>query len=295
MPSLEATLVPPTRDLGDGFKVRRALPSAQRRMIGPFVFLDEMGPAQLAPGSGLDVRPHPHIGLATLTYLFDGEILHQDSLGVRQPIRPGDVNWMVAGRGIVHSERTPQALRPAGPRTWGLQSWIALPEREEERAPAFHHHGRDALPVANEGGLEMRVVAGAFLGLRAPVETFSELFYADVKLGAGAVFSVPAEHLERGAYIVEGGVEVDGERLERGRLLVLKPGVPVSFKGPARLIVFGGEPLGARYLWWNFVSSSKARIEQAKEDWKAGRFGGVPGDPEFIPLPPARQPRVDYP
>jgi redox-sensitive bicupin YhaK (pirin superfamily) len=295
MASLEATLVPPTRDLGDGFKVRRALPSAQRRMIGPFVFLDEMGPAHLAPGAGLDVRPHPHIGLATLTYLFEGEILHQDSLGVRQPIRPGDVKWMVAGRGIVHSERTPQALRPAGPRAWGLQSWLALPGSEEERAPSFHHLGRGELPVVNDDNLEIRVVAGVFLGMRSPLEVLSDLFYADVTLRDRAVLSMPAEHVERGAYIVDGSVEVDGQRIERGRLLVLKPDVSVSFKGPARLIVFGGEPLGPRYLWWNFVSSSKERIEQAKQDWKAGRFGGVPGDAEFIPLPPDRRPRVDYP
>jgi redox-sensitive bicupin YhaK (pirin superfamily) len=297
MTTLEATLVPATRDLGDGFKVRRALPSIRKRMIGPFVFLDEMGPATFAAGTGLDVRPHPHIGLATVTYLFEGEILHQDSLGVRQPIRPGDVNWMTAGRGIVHSERTPQPLRASGSSAWGLQSWLALPEREEERAPAFRHHGMNDLPQGSDAGRHIRVVAGSFLGMRAPVETLSDLFYADVTLEPGADLAMPPDYEERGAYIVEGSVSVDGETHERGRLLVFKPATQVLLKAVtrARVMVLGGEPLGPRYLWWNFVSSSKERIEQAKQDWKAGRFGSVPGDAEFIPLPEERQPRVDYP
>jgi len=297
MPSLEATLVPATRDLGDGFKVRRALPSAKRRMLGPFVFLDEMGPARFAAGTGLDVRPHPHIGLATLTYLFEGEILHQDSLGVRQPIRPGDVNWMIAGRGIVHSERTPQALRAAGSSAWGLQCWLALPQREEERSPSFTHHGKDELPCGAEKGTELRIVAGGFLGMRSPVPMLSECFYADAMLAAGTELAIPAEYEERGAYIVDGRIAVDGQSFERGQLLVFKPGMQavVSAVAAARLVLLGGEPLGARYLWWNFVSSSRERIEQAKEDWRAGRFGGVPGDPEFIPLPEERKPRVDYP
>jgi redox-sensitive bicupin YhaK (pirin superfamily) len=292
-----ATLVPATRDLGDGFKVRRALPSAKRRSIGPFVFLDEMGPTRFAPGTGLDVRPHPHIGLATVTYLFDGEILHQDSLGVRQPIRPGDVNWMIAGRGIVHSERTPQALRPSGSSAWGLQSWLALPERDEERAPSFRHHAASDLPSSRADGKDIRIVAGELFGMRSPVETLSDLFYADARLDAGAELALPPEHEERGAYIVDGSVSVDSEAFDRGRLLVFKPATQVVIKTTtgARLMLLGGAPLGPRYVWWNFVSSSKERIEQAKQDWKEGRFGGVPGDPEFIPLPEERRPLVDYP
>src|SRR5688572_1410141 len=297
MKAIEAQVVPSTRDLGEGFKVRRVLPSLKRRMVGPFVFLDEMGPVRLAPGAGLDVRPPPHIGLATVTYLFDGEILHQDSLAVRQPIRPGDVNWMIAGRGIVHSERTPQALRAAGPSAWGLQSWLALPEREEERAPSFKHHPQAHLPVGSEKSVQVRVVAGQFQGLRSPVETQSELFYADVALEAGARLAVAPDYEERAAYVLEGSVRVDEETFDRGRLLVFRPAAQVVIEAPskARLMLLGGEPLGPRYLWWNFVSSSKERIEQAKADWKAGRFGEVPGDPEFIPLPPERKPRVDYP
>ena len=279
--------MPATRDLGDGFKVRRALPSIQRRMIGPFVFLDEMGPVNLAAGTGLDVRPHPHIGLATVTYLFDGEILHQDSLGVRQPIRPGDVNWMTAGRGIVHSERTPQALRAHGTSAWGLQSWLALPERDEERAPSFRHHPGEELPAASDSGIQIRMIAGNLFGLRSPVETLSPMFYADVTLEVGAQLALAPDYDERGAYIVDGAVTVDGQSFERGRLLVFKPATQVvlTASSRARVMLLGGESLGPRHMWWNFVSSSKERIEQAKMDWKAGRFPGVPGDPEFIPLP----------
>jgi redox-sensitive bicupin YhaK (pirin superfamily) len=298
MPAIETEIVPATRDLGDGFKVRRALPSIKRRMVGPFVFLDEMGPAQLARGEGLDVRPHPHIGLATVTYLFDGEILHQDSLGVRQPIRPGDVNWMIAGRGIVHSERTPQALRPAGPRAWGLQAWVALPARDEECAPGFKHHPQRDLPVASAAGVRICLIAGTFHGMRSPVETQSDLFYADVALASGVQLAVPPDHEERACYIVEGSVEVDGASFGRGRLLVFRPASQVVIRAAAKaqLMLLGGEPLGPRYVWWNFVSSSKERIEAAKQDWKTGRFGGVPGDPEFIPLPEERKPPpVDYP
>ena len=297
MSPLETQIVPASRDLGEGFKVRRALPSLNRRMVGPFVFLDEMGPAKLAPGAGLDVRPHPHIGLATVTYLFDGEILHQDSLGVRQPIRPGDVNWMIAGRGIVHSERTPHALRAAGPSAWGLQAWVALPEVEEERSPAFRHHPQKELPFGNEAGTQIRVIAGEFLGLRSPVETQSALFYADVALEPGAQLAIPPDYEERACYVADGSISVDGDGFEPGRLLVFRPAMQVVIKAisRARLMLLGGEPLGARYIWWNFVSSSRERIEQAKQDWQAGRFGGVPGDPEFIPLPAERKPRVDYP
>jgi hypothetical protein len=296
-PVVEASVVPATRDLGEGFQVRRALPSMQRRMIGPFVFLDEMGPVRLAPGAGLDVRPHPHIGLATVTYLFEGEILHQDSLGVRQSIRPGDVNWMIAGRGIVHSERTPAALRAQGSSVWGLQSWVALPQHDEELAPSFRHHPTAELPQASFGGIEVRLIAGTLFGLRSPVKTMSPLFYAEARLDEGSQLELAPEHEERGAYVVDGPVSVDGQEFPRGRLLVFRPAVRVVLRAPARarVMLLGGQTLGARHIWWNFVSSSRERIEQAKQDWRAGRFGTVPGDTEFIPLPEERKPAVDYP
>ncbi len=296
--AVEATLVPAARDLGDGFTVRRALPAAGRRAVGPFVFLDEMGPVTLPAGSALDVRPHPHIGLATLTYLFDGEILHQDSLRVRQPIRPGDVNWMIAGRGIVHSERTPQALRHRAHKVWGLQAWVALPQHEEERAPSFRHHPAAELPSASHDGAEVRLIAGTLLGMRSPVQALSPTFYAEVRLQPGARFELAPEHEERAAYIVEGSVSVDGQSFARERLLVFRPALQVSLEAetaPCRLMILGGQTLGTRYMWWNFVSSSKERIDQAKQDWKAGRFGDVPGDAEFIPLPEERKSQVDYP
>jgi redox-sensitive bicupin YhaK (pirin superfamily) len=295
--SVEATLVPATRDLGDGFEVRRALPAAERRSVGPFVFFDEMGPVRMPSGAGLDVRPHPHIGLATVTYLFEGEILHQDSLGVRQPIRPGDVNWMIAGRGIVHSERTPAALRANGHTAWGLQAWLALPQHEEERAPSFRHHPAAELPATSATGVELRLIAGTLFGLRSPVQTLSPTFYADAKLEKGARLELAPEHEERGAYIVEGELLVDGESFPRGCLIGFRPALQVvlTAQSPCRVMLLGGQPLGTRYLWWNFVSSSKERIEQAKADWTSGRFGGVPGDLEFIPLPEERKPRVDYP
>jgi redox-sensitive bicupin YhaK (pirin superfamily) len=289
--AVEVVVTPATRDLGDGFQVRRALPSPQRRMIGPFVFLDEMGPVHLAPGTGLDVRPHPHIGLATVTYLFEGEILHQDSLGVRQPIRPGDVNWMIAGRGIVHSERTPQALRAQGAALWGLQSWLALPQPDEELAPSFRHHPAAELPQASFGGAKLRLIAGTLFGLRSPVKTLSALFYAEATLAEGAKLELVPEHEERAAYLVDGQVSVHGQEFPRGRLIVLRPAVHAVLEArtPARVMLLGGQTLGARHIWWNFVSSSRERIEQAKQDWKAGRFAAVPGDPEFIPLPEDRR------
>ena len=295
--AVEATVVPATRDLGDGFEVRRVLPAAERRTVGPFVFLDEMGPVTMAPGTGLDVRPHPHIGLATVTYLFEGEIVHHDSLRVRQPIRPGDVNWMIAGRGIVHSERTPAQLRASGHSVWGMQAWLGLPEHEEQRLPSFRHHPAAELPMRSAEGVELRLIAGTLFGLRSPAKTLSPTFYADARLEAGARLEVPPEHEERAAYIAEGSVSIAGASFARGRLVVFRPALHVTLKAEtaARLMLLGGQPLGTRYLWWNFVSSSKERIDQAKEDWKAGRFGGVPGDPEFIPLPEERKPRVDYP
>ncbi len=288
-PALETVVVPRTRDLGDGFEVRRALPSSERRMVGPFVFFDQMGPAVLRGGTGLDVRPHPHIGLATVTYLFDGEILHRDSLGTVQPIRPGEVNWMTAGRGIVHSERTPPGLRVAGKsRLFGIQTWVALPRDREESEPAFAHHAAHELPLVEGDGKRVRLIVGSLYGARAPVEVFSEMFYADAELSPAARLEFPAEHEERAIYIAEGGIDLAGDRFEAGRLLVLRPGEPLVIEAPAasRVLLFGGEPMdGPRHLWWNFVSSSADRIEQAKADWQAGRFPPVPGETEFIPLP----------
>ncbi len=288
--SVETLIVPRTRDLGDGFEVRRALPSVRRRMVGPFIFFDQMGPAVFRSGHGLDVRPHPHIGLATVTYLFEGEILHRDSLGTVQPIHPGAVNWMVAGRGIAHSERTPQELRATGGRLYGIQIWVAVPKRHEETAPAFAHTPADALPVLEDAGTRVRLIAGGLYGARSPVGTLSELFYADAVLAAGARLQVPASHEERAVYVAEGGVELGGQVYGTGQLLVLRPGAEGVLTGPGpkggRVLLFGGEPMdGPRHIWWNFVSSSKERIEQAKADWRAGRIGPVPGETEFIPLP----------
>jgi redox-sensitive bicupin YhaK (pirin superfamily) len=286
-PGLDAVIVPRVRDLGGGFEVRRILPSAQRRMVGPFVFLDHMGPTAFAPGTGLDVRPHPHIALATITFLFEGEILHRDSLGSLQPIRPGEVNWMTAGRGIAHSERTPPELRPAGSSLHGLQAWVALPQDREETDPEFMHHPASDLPAIEGDGLRMLLIAGSLSGKRSPVRTLSELFYADAALDAGALFRLPAEHAERALYLVSGSIELGGEVFEPGRLLVFRGGdeVPIRARAASRAMLLGGAPLGPRHIWWNFVSSSQARIDQAKADWKAGRFAPVPGETEFIPLP----------
>ncbi|MFN4309307.1 MAG: pirin family protein [Ferrovibrio sp.] len=288
--AIDLVITPRSRDLGEGFMVRRILPYAKRRHVGPFVFLDHMGPADFPPGHGLDVRPHPHIGLATVTYLFEGEIMHRDSLGVTQPIRPGDVNWMVAGRGIVHSERTRDELRRSGSALHGIQSWLALPQTHEETAPDFRHHPAASLPEMEQSGARMRLIAGAAFGAVSPVQTFAPMFYLDVVLDDEAVLPLPGEYEERAVYVAIGMVVLDGERYEAGSMLVLKPGSQprIIAQGPARLMLLGGAPLdGERYLWWNFVSSSKDRIEQAKTDWKSGRFTMVPGDPEFIPLPEA--------
>ncbi len=301
-PSLEAIVVTRVRDLVGGFKVRRVLPSARRRMVGPFIFLDQMGPEILAQGRGFDVAPHPHIGLATVTYLFSGELLHRDSLGTVQAIRPGAVNWMTAGRGIAHSERTPHEMRAAGSDLFGIQSWVALPLRHEEIDPAFAHHDATDLPVVEDDGLRVRLIAGELFGARSPVSTLSEMFYADAELGAGARLPVPSEHEERAAYVVEGAVTLsgDGETFGAGQLMVFKPGAEITLEAgesaPARVMLLGGEPLeGGRHIWWNFVSSSTERIEQAKEDWKAGRFAPVPEETEFIPLPESGPVVVRYP
>ncbi|MDE2449908.1 MAG: pirin family protein [Gammaproteobacteria bacterium] len=276
------------RDLG-GFEVGRVLPFAQRRMVGPFIFFDHMGPAAFSPGRGIDVRPHPHIGLATVTYLFEGEIVHRDSLGSDQPIRPGDVNWMTAGRGIVHSERTGAEPRQAGSRLDGLQLWVALPLRHEETEPEFHHHPARDLPAVAVGDARIRVLAGSAYGVTSPVRTFSPLFYIDAAIAAGSELPLPDEHQERAAYVVSGTVECGGQRAERGRMLVFTPDAPATLRAvsDARVALIGGAPIdGERHIFWNFVSSSQARIEQAKRDWREGRFPKVPGDErEFIPLP----------
>jgi redox-sensitive bicupin YhaK (pirin superfamily) len=285
--AVETVVVPKPRDLG-GFTVARVLPAIERRMVGPFVFLDQMGPTVFAPGTGIDVRPHPHIGLATVTYLFHGEILHRDSLGTVQAIRPGEINWMTAGRGIAHSERTPPALRASGGTLAGMQSWVALPKNDEETPPRFAHHAAAALPVVAGEGRRVRVLIGALYGAHSPVRTFSETLYADIALASGAILPVPAEPEERALYLIDGTVEIAGEALAPGRLVVLRPAaeVIVTALSAARLMLLGGARLdGPRHVWWNFVSSSQERIEQAKADWRAGRFAAVPGDSEFIPLP----------
>jgi redox-sensitive bicupin YhaK (pirin superfamily) len=285
---VETVIVPRAHDIG-GMEVRRALPSARRQMVGPFIFWDQMGPARFPLAEGMDVRPHPHIGLSTLTYLFEGEIMHRDSLGTAQPIRPGEVNWMTAGRGIVHSERTATELRANGAALYGIQAWIALPKGDEDTTPGFTHLGSEALPTIEAEGKRVRVVAGTLWGETSPVPSFSEMIYADAILETGSKLPIPAEHDERAVYVVEGTVSIAGDRFECGRLLILHPGdaVTVEAVSNARVLVLGGEPMdGPRFIWWNFVASSKERIEAAKADWKAGRFDVVPDDSEeFIPLP----------
>jgi len=284
---VERVILGRTRDLG-GFDVRRVLPFAERRMVGPFIFLDQMGPVAFDPPGGLDVRAHPHIGLATVTYLFEGAILHRDSLGTEQVIRPGDVNWMTAGSGIAHSERTPGELRPGGARLYGIQSWVALPAAVEERAPRFAHHAKLDLPVVEGEGLHVRLIAGALYGARSPVETASDLFHADAMMEPGARLEIPADWIERAAYLVSGAVTIDGQAFTAGQMMVLKPGARIGLTAtvPSRLMLLGGEPLESpRYIWWNFVSSSKERLEAAKADWRAGRFGAVPGEIDPLPLP----------
>jgi len=286
--AIEQVIVPRARDLG-GFSVRRALPAEGRQMVGPFIFFDQMGPAEFLLGEGIDVRPHPHIGLATVTYLFDGEIMHRDSLGSALPIRPGALNLMTAGRGIVHSERSPAAERAKGPRLFGIQAWAALPKSHEEGAPAFEHFGADELPRVTGEGKTVRLVMGAAYGQRSPVAYPHESLFAEAVLAPGAVLPLDPDYDERAIYIASGAVDIAGDRFEAGRLLVFHPGDRISVLAlePSRLMLVGGEPMdGPRHIWWNFVSSSKDRIAAAKADWRAGKFGLVPGDAEeFIPLP----------
>jgi redox-sensitive bicupin YhaK (pirin superfamily) len=284
---VELIIEPRPRDIG-GFEVLRLLPVAQRRSVGPFVFFDQMGPATFAAERGVDVRPHPHIGLATVTYLFQGEIMHRDTLGSVQLIRPGDVNWMTAGSGIAHSERTPPEARSTGGPLFGIQSWVALPKVHEEADPAFFHHPARTLPKIDDARKAATIIAGTAFGERAPVATFSETLYCDVMLKAGARMEVPIEHEERAIQPVTGRISVAGHTVEPGRMLVLRTNERVVIEAleDARLMLLGGERLdGPRNIWWNFVSSSQDRIEQAKADWKAGRFGQVPAETEFIPLP----------
>jgi redox-sensitive bicupin YhaK (pirin superfamily) len=298
--ALDVVVVPRTHDLGDRFEVRRALPSRERRMVGPFVFLDQMGPHVFSAGHGLDVRPHPHIGLSTVTYLLEGEILHRDSLGTVQAIRPGEVNWMTAGKGIVHSERTAPEIRKGESALFGLQCWVALPRNREEADPSFTHTKAHELPVVEGEGATARIIAGSFFGRTSPVPTLSELFYVDLTLQPGARLTMPSEYAEQALYVVDGTLDLgrDG-RFDAGQLLVLKAGATVTLaagSASARVMLLGGEPMdGPRYLTWNFVSSSSERIEQAKEEWKAQAFPKVPGESEFIPLPELPGKPVRYP
>ena len=278
---------PRLHDLGGGFVVRRLLPFRLRRQVGPFVFFDHFGPVELAAGRGMDVRPHPHIGLSTLTYLYEGAIRHRDSLESDQVIRPGDVNWMTAGRGIVHSERTPETERASGHKLHGVQTWLALPLASEEAEPSFDHHDAATLPEDEKGGVRLRVVAGRAFGMESPVRVYSPTLYVDARFDAGARLVLTTEHEERAVYPIEGDITVGGRPLAAGHMHVLSGGdVELAAKYPARALICGGAPLdGERLLWWNFVASSHDRIERAKETWSAQRFGQVPGETEFIPLP----------
>lgn len=285
-------IVPKAKDIG-AFEVRRALPSVECRAIGPFVFLDQMGPATITPDNLLDVRPHPHIGLSTVTWMLAGEIMHRDSLGYAQIIRPGEVNWMTAGRGIVHSERTPDRLRETGSPMLGIQAWLALPVDKQEIEPAFEHMPSDVLPTIERDGATLRLIAGAAWGERSPVTLHAETFYAEATLEDGASVDMPRDVEERGLYLIDGSIEIAGEAFEPGRLIVFKPDTEVTVDATARsrFMLLGGAPLDGpkdrpRHMYWNFVSTSKERIEQAKNDWREGRFPKVVGDEEeFIPLP----------
>ncbi len=284
----EQVISAPLRELVEGFHVRRALPTARRRMVGPFTFCDQMGPVAFEAGRGLDVLPHPHIGLATVTYLFEGEVLHRDSLGSVQLIQPGAVNWMSAGRGIVHSERTPDPLRKTGGPMMAIQLWVALPREHEEDAPSFAHTPVEALPVLEDAGVHLRVVLGSLFGARSPVAVLGEMFYGAAELQKDARLPMPAGYAERAALVAEGSVEAAGALHPAGTLLVFRKGSDAVLRAadPSRVMLLGGAPAdGPRHIWWNFVSSSRERIEAAKADWRAGRIGTVPGETSFVPLP----------
>ena len=292
--SVSLVITPRRRDLG-GFEVSRVLPYAKQRSVGPFVFFDHIGPADLAPGKGIDVRPHPHIGLATVTYLFDGEILHRDSLGSEQYIRPGDMNWMVAGRGIVHSERTGNETREAGQTLHGIQSWVALPKSAEKISPDFVHHPNATLPEVEQSGVYLKIIAGMAFGKQSPVKVHSDTLYVHAELKSGATLTLSAEHVERAIYVVSGSITIDGAQLDATQMGVLVKNKDVAIKcaSAARLMLLGGAPLdGPRLMWWNLVASDQDLMDQAKADWIAspdqnwqGRFELPPGENEFIPLP----------
>lgn len=286
-PAIDSIIIPRIHDLGD-FSVRRALPAAQRQRVGPFIFFDQFGPTILEKGHAMDVRPHPHIGLSTLTWLFEGEIQHKDSLGSDLTIKPGEVNWMTAGSGIVHSERSPASQRHGGAPLGGTQVWLALPLEKEEMDPAFYHYDAPAIPSLDDNGIKLALVAGNAFGKRSPVHTESETFYADLRLGAQKRFSFPLDVEERAVYVIQGAVDVSGTTVEAGTMVVLQPGKEIILTAlhDSHCILLGGAALeGPRRLYWNFVSSSIERIEQAKNDWRNGLFAKVAGDEEFIPLP----------
>lgn len=287
MTSIQHIIGPHVRDLG-GFSVKRVLPSAARQTVGPFIFFDHMGPVDFAPGEGIDVRPHPHIGLATVTYLFDGSMVHRDSLGSVQTIVPGDVNWMTAGNGIVHSERTPPEVRERGARLHGIQTWVALPRGQEKVDPRFAHHAADTLPTLECPGVRGIVIVGDAFGLTSPVRVSARTLYVALELAAGASLVVPPEHEDRGVYLVDGAVTIDGETLDPHHLAVLEPGgeITLTAQASSRVLLLGGAPTdGRRHIYWNFVASDRADIEDAKQRWQDDRFAHVPGETERIPLP----------
>jgi redox-sensitive bicupin YhaK (pirin superfamily) len=292
--AIETLIIPRARDLG-GFEVRRALPAPQRQMVGPFIFFDQAGPAEFITGTGIDVRPHPHIGLATVTYLYRGEFQHRDSLGTNQMILPGAVNWMVAGRGVTHSERTSEATRRAPHSVFGIQTWVALPEGKEEIPADFEHHAKEALPLIDDSGATVRLILGRAYGQSAPATVHSDMFYADAVLKPGAQLPMPHDHEDRGLYVSEGSISIAHQEFDAGQMMVFRPGDAITVAaGPrgARLMLLGGATLGGpRHIWWNFVSSSKERLEHAKAEWRRGSWGhglfDLPPDDrdEFIPLP----------
>lgn len=284
--SIQQLIKPHIKDLG-GFEARRSLPQAERTLVGPFIFFDHLGPATFSPGKGVDVRPHPHINLATVTYLFEGSLMHRDSLGSVQEILPGAVNWMTAGKGIVHSERSPDHSRDKTDTLHAIQTWIALPEADEESAPSFHHYPAADLPQWTENGAAIKLIAGEAYSHRSPVRTYSPMLYLDVQLAPGGRFTLPPDYSERAVYSVTANLSIADKSIEQHRLAVLAAGqsIEISAKAAARCVVIGGEPLGPRAKWWNFVSSRPERIEQAKQDWRAQNFTAVPEENEFIPLP----------
>jgi len=284
--AIRQILEPQEKDLGN-VTVRRLMPTGELRSVGPFVFFDHLGPATFPPGAGIDVRPHPHIGLATITYLFAGEILHRDSLGKVQPIRPGEINWMTAGKGIVHSERTPAEVRSQGHTLHALQLWVALPEADEETEPVFLHYAATELPQTASAGCSIRVLIGAAFGLRSAVRTWSPTLYIEIDLEPGASVIVPDQVKERAVYVVSGGLTIQGRSIPRHHLVVFdgSPAIELTTSETSRLVIIGGDPLGKRTVWWNLVSTRKELIEKAKHDWREGRFGEVPGETEKIPLP----------